>query len=342
MVETHELVHQLESLLAGFRKDLLGAQGDLSQLLRTTSDHMASLCQMFDAPPVKLPAGTESNELQELLAERERSLMVANQHVTELERTVSDLKTEISQLRSQEAWIIAANQDLSERLVALRNEEKSSLTSLAACTEEIEQLRASLQQIASNNQHNDDLGVEIEDIRRANAALRSALETAEAQITALEKQQRIIISALSGDCAARKLGEILVAAEIITQSQLEDALLEQKRRTQSLLGEILVEKGRAREEDVAQSVACQLQLPLIHLHNQSLDRDTAKTIGRHMCVTYGCVPLQGGGKRIVLAMENPKDTAVMTTIKKTLGREVAPVVAVPSQVRSAIEDIFCA
>jgi myosin heavy subunit len=342
MVQTHELVQQLESLLYGFREDLLGAQGDLSQMLKTTSDRLGNLCQLLAAVPAKPVVHADAGELQEMLAERERGLVAANQHVTELEQTICDLKTEVSQLRSQEAWIIAANQDLSERLVALRNEEKNSLTALASCTEEIEQLKESLHQVKSNDTRIGDLRMELEEIRSANAALHAALETAEAQVAAIEKQQRIIIHAMSGDGATRKLGEILVVAGIIDQEQLEEALLEQQQRTNSLLGEILIEKGRVQEEEVAQSVACQLQLPLVRLHRSFVDSGTAASLGKQTCLSHKCVPLAGGGRRLVLAMANPRDAATADTVSKAVGRDIAAVVAVPSEVDSVISDIFCA
>ena len=59
-----------------------------------------------------------------------------------------------------------------------------------------------------------------------------------------------------------KLGEMLREAGTITNEQIEKALLEQKRRKRPI-GDILVELGYVSEQDIAETLAIQLDIPFV-------------------------------------------------------------------------------
>lgn len=62
-----------------------------------------------------------------------------------------------------------------------------------------------------------------------------------------------------------RLGEILVRNEVITRSQLSEAMAQQSKRRGSRLGEILVETGTLSEDDLRRFVAVQIEEAVYHL-----------------------------------------------------------------------------
>ena len=70
----------------------------------------------------------------------------------------------------------------------------------------------------------------------------------------------------------RKLGEMLVRDNIISESQLEVALDQQSDRGGSL-GRIIIESGYASEYDLAAALGRQLEVPFITLSHYEIDPD---------------------------------------------------------------------
>jgi hypothetical protein len=181
---------------------------------------------------------------------------------------------------------------------------------------------------------------EVAALRRENARLRDAMAAADSNASVRERQQRILLEALIANGHARKIGEILVAADIITHDQLAEALGEQDTAGERMVGEILVSKGHAEEEDVAQSVACQLHLPLVQLCDHTIQEEAAKAIDDILCASHKCIPIRMTGDKIFVAMANPRDEHAVQAIERASKRRVIAVVATPSDVHAAIRRLY--
>ena len=68
----------------------------------------------------------------------------------------------------------------------------------------------------------------------------------------------------------KQLGDLLIERNIINERQLEKALAVQKERG-GLIGELLVELGFAKEEDIAQSLTAQYGFPYLPLSNYDIN-----------------------------------------------------------------------
>ena len=62
-----------------------------------------------------------------------------------------------------------------------------------------------------------------------------------------------------------RLGDLLVENKLITQAQLETMLVKQ-RKSGKKLGELLVDDGILSEEDIAEALSQQLELPVVDLN----------------------------------------------------------------------------
>lgn len=102
------------------------------------------------------------------------------------------------------------------------------------------------------------------------------------------------------------LGDILIAQGWLTQSQLEEALKEQK-STQNKLGETIVLLGMATEEQVTKARALQLDVKYINLQEQEFDPEALALVPQSIARTYKLIPIQIIGDKLIVAMENPMD-----------------------------------
>jgi hypothetical protein len=303
----------------------------------------------------EMAAAERKDESLKSLARHERAEGAAAQQVTALEQTAADLKSEVALLRSQEAWLVAANQDLSERLVMIRTEGKVAAKSLAAAEAEVQRLarlqsdkdervQALERQVEQLQDSAPDmakrLSKEVTSLRGDNARLKAAIEEAEAKAQGRETQQRILVESLLTNGRSCRIGELLVSAGIISREQLDGALRDQGADRKRLIGSILVEKGLAREEEVSQAVACQCRVPFIALIESVIAPDAASLVDLQTCQEHQCIPVRCDAERVFLAMANPRDNIAFAAIEQKSGRRVIPLVATPSDVASAITSIY--
>jgi len=135
----------------------------------------------------------------------------------------------------------------------------------------------------------------------------------------------------------KKFGEILLENQLINKEQLDDALTRQK-TSKKPLGKILEEMDIVLEEDIARALSTQFGFPFakqLGRHNFSqavLDKITAETALIHMVF-----PLKLEGQTLYLAMANPLNMTLQSDLSFQLGLRIAPCVATPLDIKTAIE-----
>jgi len=134
----------------------------------------------------------------------------------------------------------------------------------------------------------------------------------------------------------RRLGEILVEAGVINETQLQELLEEQARKPQARLGVLVVERGITSEEIVARVLAAQLRLPYLELDNYHVIEAAALQVPEDIARRHECLAIDGDLHSMTLAMANPLDLLAIENIEITCKRRVAAVVAKPSSVMAAI------
>jgi hypothetical protein len=352
-----DIVGRLDAALSVLKTELTAAQQGLIQQISTTNECLGNLIWILarkgDPGDLSGLPGKEIESLGQVLAGRERAEGASAQRAADLEKTVTDLKGEIALLRSQEAWLVTANQDLSERLVALRAESKTTIKTLGEAEAEMERLRNSLAQQERNAQMLRDeletvrhaqesspetlkhLASEVTSLRYDNARLRVALEETEARAAARARRQEILLESLLINGRTCRIGELLVSAGVITQQQLEEALKTQESTPNRLLGSILMDKGHAGEEEITQAVACQCKLPFVSLNGNAIMAEAARLVDAATCRQHQCIPVRATPNRLFVALANPRNRATVPAIEQETRRRVIPLVAIPSEISSA-------
>ena len=137
-----------------------------------------------------------------------------------------------------------------------------------------------------------------------------------------------------------KLGDILVKEDIITQSDLDKALIEQK-DTKEKLGNVLIKQGVIGEEDLVKAFS--LQLGQEHISAEDMlaaNSDVVKLIPEDFSVENNVLALNKSDNTLVVAMEDPEDLSVLDAIKKLTSLNVDVRVAGKSSIKSAIDTIL--
>jgi len=137
----------------------------------------------------------------------------------------------------------------------------------------------------------------------------------------------------------KQLGELLIERKIITQQQLDKAIAVQKQNG-GLLGEILVELGFAKEEDIAQALTAQYGFPYLPLSNYEINPEIIKLIPLRVAKQYILIPIDKIGNNITLAMSNPLNTQAIEDVEILTGCNVQTFVSTSSDIKRAIEKYY--
>ena len=142
--------------------------------------------------------------------------------------------------------------------------------------------------------------------------------------------------------ARKRIGELLVAAGVLSEEQLRDALdaLRQHGRRERL-GEAVVRLGLAEEADVADAVARQLRLERVDVRRMSPPAEALERVPSYLAERHDVLPLAVDDDVLVLATSDPSDTSALDDIRLVAGvRVVQPVVATPSGLTAARRQVY--
>lgn len=138
--------------------------------------------------------------------------------------------------------------------------------------------------------------------------------------------------------ASIKLGDLLVRAKVLTETQLKASLAEQQ-RWGGKLGEILVRMNALTEEMLVKALSKQLGLSMVNLDAiQSIFPHVKAKIPKEIARDLCAVPLQlrDDGRTLVVAMAEPQQVEHIDTLRAVARARIVPQLAG----RSAIERAF--
>jgi hypothetical protein len=137
----------------------------------------------------------------------------------------------------------------------------------------------------------------------------------------------------------KPLGELLLDRGIINQSQMDKGL-DFQREKGGLIGEILVELGFVKEDDIAQALTAQYGFPYLPLGNYDVDSDITSIIPSRVARQYLLVPIDKIGNNLTLAMSNPLNIQAIEDVELLSGCSVQTFVSTSSDIKKAIEKYY--
>lgn len=134
-----------------------------------------------------------------------------------------------------------------------------------------------------------------------------------------------------------RLGDLLLAKGMITDSQLKAALAESFAASE-LLGRVLLRHQWIFEDELARTLAEQLGLPYVNLRHTGLDTALARMVPFEVGMRFAAIPVCFHGDRIRVAFADPSDKdaqQALTTHIATLDPAVAELSDIEMALRTA-------
>ena len=133
-----------------------------------------------------------------------------------------------------------------------------------------------------------------------------------------------------------RIGEALVALGLVTPAQLDEALAQQKTDRGVALGELLVRKGYLSREDLQLALARKMGYPLVDVLQFPVEAAALALVPVAVATRLGALPLILRAGRIVVALEDPSDTKLLSELEFAARCKPMPVLARPGLLDSAI------
>ncbi|MEK7332615.1 MAG: type IV-A pilus assembly ATPase PilB [Nitrospirota bacterium] len=134
---------------------------------------------------------------------------------------------------------------------------------------------------------------------------------------------------------AAKLGQILIAAGVITEEHLKEALALQK-KSSGRLGTNLVKLGHVTEDKLVTFLSKQYGVSAINLADYKIDTSVLKLVPADMAKKYMMMPVARVGATLTVAMADPSNVFAVDDIKFMTGYNVEIVIATESALINAI------
>jgi len=137
----------------------------------------------------------------------------------------------------------------------------------------------------------------------------------------------------------RRIGEILIANDLITRNILDEALAHQ----QCFGGNItqyLIAHGHLKEEDLAKCISVQFGYPYLPLRAYDVPESIIKIVPAEIVKKYWLIPVDKIQNIITLVMADPFDDDAINEVEKATGCKVQPFVGILSDILKAIEKYY--
>lgn len=145
--------------------------------------------------------------------------------------------------------------------------------------------------------------------------------------------------ARTGALQRRNLGEMLLAANLIDEVQMEIALAEQV-VTGKKFGSTLVDLKFIDENVLAAFLSRQIDLPCISLLHIDIPKKVLRRISPRVARECQAIPVRIEENRIEVAMVDPTDIDLITTLEKAAGMSVSPLIAPQSSIEKMIRRFY--
>jgi len=136
------------------------------------------------------------------------------------------------------------------------------------------------------------------------------------------------------------LGQVLLHAKAIKEEQLDQALKRQSQEFGKHLGRILVEMGVVTPEQINTALAAKFNIPFVNLDEYEVAPSTLSRVPADLALQYNALPLGEIGGKLVVAMENPLDTAGIDALRFNTNINIEPVRASSQGIALALSKYY--
>ncbi|MHB1676605.1 MAG: GspE/PulE family protein [Sulfuriferula sp.] len=136
-----------------------------------------------------------------------------------------------------------------------------------------------------------------------------------------------------------RLGELLVRQKLLSETQLQLALEEQKKSGRKL-GRFLVENGLVTEDQIAEAIAKQLNIPFIRLKNYNIKPDAIRLLPEMQARRFRAIILENRDDQVLIGMADPTDLVVYDEIARIIKNNIELAVINENELLQTIDRIY--
>src|SRR5262245_17684980 len=140
--------------------------------------------------------------------------------------------------------------------------------------------------------------------------------------------------------AIRRIGQIFVDLGFITDDQLEALLEEQQQHPGQLLGKVAESQNLINEEQLAQALAEQWGMQVIHLADTVIPPNVLTLVTDTMAQLYRIVPISFRDNVLTIALCDPQNLSIQDELRTFLGYEIRSVVATERDILKALDRYY--
>jgi general secretion pathway protein E len=137
----------------------------------------------------------------------------------------------------------------------------------------------------------------------------------------------------------KRLGEILIERGKLDAATLDRALRLQQESGEKL-GTLLVTLGVVAQREIAEALAQQLGLPMMEVGGYPEFPILEERVSARFLREMRALPVREDDNEVALAMADPTDGYTIGALEMVTGRAVRPMVAIPSELESALERLY--
>jgi general secretion pathway protein E len=143
-------------------------------------------------------------------------------------------------------------------------------------------------------------------------------------------------TSLISQASKKKLGEILVELNMLTEKQLTEVLDTQSSEG-GRLGEIVIKKGFVDNESLLSVLSLQYQVPVIDLKKKTIQAQALSLVPEEMARKGALIPIELVDDYLVVAMAYPDDLVTLRDVSTRTGKKIQVAMAGVTEIISAID-----
>jgi type IV pilus assembly protein PilB len=132
----------------------------------------------------------------------------------------------------------------------------------------------------------------------------------------------------------RRLGDLLVESNVITDRQLQQTLKDKK--TDQKLGDALLQRGLITERQLIEVLEFQLGIPHVKLNSFPVDTTLLSLVSKEMARRNLMIPINKEEEKLTVAMSDPLDFYAIDDLRMATGMQIEQVIASKNDIIQAI------
>ena len=137
----------------------------------------------------------------------------------------------------------------------------------------------------------------------------------------------------------KKLGEMLIENDLLTEEHLRNAL-ESMKNSNFKLGELLVRQGILRESELVDILSKKLNIKKYHPSKYPLELSLAGLISADIVQKYQVVPLKKNNNLLTIGMTDPTNIRTLDIVEAMTNTEVEPVICTEQQFNEQVRSLY--